>query len=150
MSIENAKYIEVSAGVRYWEDATVNGIEDTDGKIPLRRGANWEPVINLSTGAVKDWPVGTTATVHYKVCDAGEYWLQDEDGKRIAKWRGYYVPDDYLCVGSRGYGDYIIFKISADGAVEGWRNPGVDVDEWEPIGAQVAEPAHNEIGDGNG
>jgi hypothetical protein len=27
----NATYIEVRAQVRYWEDATINGTEDTDG-----------------------------------------------------------------------------------------------------------------------
>ena len=34
---EAAKYIEVIAEVRYWEDATVNGKEDHDGAmIPMR------------------------------------------------------------------------------------------------------------------
>ena len=41
----NATYIEVSAAVRYWEDATVNGTEDTDGAlIPMREGHKWAPV----------------------------------------------------------------------------------------------------------
>jgi hypothetical protein len=30
------KYLIVEAGVRYWEDATVNGVEDKDG-IPQSR-----------------------------------------------------------------------------------------------------------------
>lgn len=69
-------YIEVSAGVRYWEDASVNGAEDTEGSlIPFRKGDNWEPVIRLADGMVMEWPQGTTADVHFKVCDAGEYWL---------------------------------------------------------------------------
>jgi hypothetical protein len=39
-----ATYIEVSAGVRYWEDATVNGTEDADGTlIPARKGDTWAP-----------------------------------------------------------------------------------------------------------
>ena len=34
-------YIEVSAGVRYWEDATINGATDTDGTLtPMRKGDN--------------------------------------------------------------------------------------------------------------
>jgi hypothetical protein len=132
-AMDNAAFIEVSAGVRYWEDATVNGAEDTDGKIPLRLGDTWEPVIDLRTGAIKDWPAGTTASVHYKVCDAGLYWLQDQDGKRIAKWRDYYVPDDFLCPCTNGYGDYIILEIDTDGKINGWRNPGVDDDEWEVL-----------------
>ena len=79
-----ATYVEVSAGVRYWEDATINGTTDTDGKLtPLRKGDNWEPVIRLADGMVMDWPQGTTADVHFKVCDAGEYWLLDDERKRV-------------------------------------------------------------------
>lgn len=139
-------FIGVSAAVRYWEDTTVNGVDDVDGSlIPDRYGDNWMPVIRLEDGAVQEWPKGTTAEVHYKVCDAGEYWLLDADKNRIAKWGGYYVPDDFLCHGDDGYGDYIIMNINADGFVEGWKTPEVvwacDCDEsdqsgWKRIGAQ--------------
>lgn len=123
-----AKYIEVSAGVRYWEDASVNGAEDTDGAlIPFRKGDIWAPVIRLADGLVMDWPQGTTADIHYKVCDAGEYWLLDDERKRIAKWGGFYVPGAFLCHGAQGHGDYIIFKVGADGLIEKWRAPTVDV-----------------------
>lgn len=105
-----ATYIELSAGVRYWEDSTVNGAEDTNGTLtPLRKGDNWAPVIRLADGLVMDWPQGITADVHFKVCDQGEYWLQDADRKRVAKWAGYYVPDDFLCPGDNGYGDYSLY-----------------------------------------
>ena len=131
--IERARFIEVEAGVRYWEDAELDGIPDDDGKIPLRRGDAWCPVIELATGRVLDWPQGLKADVHYKVCDDGQYWLLDDSEARIAKWGGYYVPNAILCVGDNGYGDYIIFKISAEGMVEGWRAPGLDADEWKPV-----------------
>ena len=73
--------IGITAEVRYWEDATVNGVEDTDGAlIPLRFGDCWMPIIELDTGRVRDWPEGTTADIHYKVCDAGEYELLDGKG----------------------------------------------------------------------
>lgn len=121
------KYIEVSAGVRYWEDTYVNGAEDENGTlIPLRKGEMWCPVIRISDGMVMDWPNGTTADIHYKVCDAGEYWLLDADRKRIAKWGGYYVPNDFLCHGSEGYGDYIIFNVDADGMIKKWRTPEIE------------------------
>lgn len=123
-----ATYIEVSAGVRYWEDAAVNGTEDAEGTLmPMRKGDDWAPVIRLADGAVMDWPQGTTADVHYKVCDAGEYWLLDDERKRVAKWAGFYVPNDFLCHGDNGYGDYIIFKVSADGLIAGWRSPAVEM-----------------------
>lgn len=121
-------YIEVSAGVRYWEDASVNGAEDTEGSlIPFRKGDNWEPVIRLADGMVMEWPQGTTADVHFKVCDAGEYWLLDDERKRVAKWSGFYVPNDFLCHGDNGYGDYIIFNVGPDGMIIGWRKPVVDM-----------------------
>ncbi len=119
-------YIEVSAAVRYWEDATVNGTEDTNGAlIPFRKGDLWAPVIRLTDGMVMDWPQWTTADVHFKVCDAGEYWLLDDDRKRVAKWAGFYVPDDFLCHDDEGYGDYIIFKVAANGQIQEWATPEI-------------------------
>jgi len=123
----------VSAEVRYWEDADVNGVEDNDGTlIPFRVGEKWCPVVSLITGHILDWPKGTTAKIHYKVCDQGEYWLQDAHGNK-AKWRGCYVPDSLLCVGDDGYGDYIILNVSADGVIEGWKTPRLDGSEWEMV-----------------
>jgi len=132
----------VDAGVRYWEDATVNGVDDEDGTlIPHRNGERWQPAIDLATGEILDWPTGTTADVHYKVCDDGEYWLADETGKRLWKRKGYYVPDDLLCVGDRGYGDYIIFKVDADGKIVGWKRPKIDAADWEPnVAGQPTRP----------
>lgn len=127
-----AHYIELDAGVRYWEDASVNGSEDTNGTmIPLRKGDKWCPVIRLSDGRVEDWPKGTTADVHYKVCDDGEYWLLDENRKRIAKWSSYFVPNDILCIGDNGYGDYIILTIGNDGIIDGWSQPAINGEEWK-------------------
>lgn len=125
--------IRVMAEVRYWEDATVNGVEDTDGSlIPLRLERCWEPIIDLETGRVRNWPEGTTADVHYKVCDAGEYELLDAQGELVAEQHGY-VPD-MLGVGEPSYGDYIIMKIGPDGLIEGWRPPTIDPElwSWEP------------------
>lgn len=125
-----ASYIEIEAQVRYWEDATVNGQEDTNGTLmPFRFGDKWCPVIRLADGWIVNWPEDTTADVHFKVCDQGEYWLATEGG-RVAKWVGHYVPDDFLCHGDTGYGDYIIFKVGADGKIEGWQQPAIEADSW--------------------
>jgi hypothetical protein len=122
----------VSAEVRYWEDAEINGTADTeDGTlIPLKVGNFWKPTIELETGCVMGWPQGTTAGIHYKVCDQGEYWLEDAAGKRL-KWKGAYVPNDLLAIDENGYGDYIILKISAEGIVEGWNVPTLNAADWE-------------------
>lgn len=137
----NTTYIEVSAGVRYWEDATINGADDLAGTMtPFRNGDNWCPVIRLADGVVIDWPVGMTANIHFKVCDDGDYWLLDEQRQRVAKWGGYYVPDDFLCPGDNGYGDYIILSIDGDGRIDKWRTPEVrmahdedDQQGWMPV-----------------
>lgn len=129
-----AKYLEVDAEVRYWEDATVNGVEDTNGDlIPGRDGDSWKIFIDLSQGTIEDWPIGTTADIHYKVCDAGLYWLANDSKKRIATWNGVYVPTYFLCHGpnSNGYGDYIILKIDTDGKIIGYRKPSIDEEEWD-------------------
>lgn len=126
-----AMYIEVLAEPRYWEDAEVNGQRDNDGSlIPFRIGDEWRPVIRLADGMVLDWPPGMVAKIYYKVCDQGMYWLQDADRKRVAKWAGHYVPNDFLCHGDNGLGDYILMNIGADGMVVGWTPPIVNPARW--------------------
>jgi len=140
--MKNAKYIEVKAEVRYWEDATVNGVDDDAGTmIPFRLGNLWMPVVRLDDGQIIGWPEGVESDIHYKVCDTGEYWLQDANRNRIAKWRGDYVPDDLLCVGDQSYGDYIIFKVGSDGKIKDWQFAGLtaeQTEQWEAIPVDIA------------
>lgn len=128
-----ACFIEVEAGVRYWEDAYLNGVEDSAGKIPLRQGNIWKPIIDLKTGLLLDWPNDVEAKIHYKVCDAGQYWLLDENKRRIAKWKGYYVPNNILCIKDNGYGDYIIFNVERSGFIQHWKDPYIDWDKWQEL-----------------
>tara|TARA_A100000172_G_C3044260_1_gene111852 strand:+ start:26293 stop:26715 length:423 start_codon:yes stop_codon:yes gene_type:complete len=115
------KTLLVEANVRYWEDATVNGVEDENGDlIPCKLGDTWKPIIDLETGLITNWEKGKEADIHYKVCDAGEYWLQDENGEKIVKAKGYYVPD-FLAIDDSGLGDYIIMKVDKDGKINNWR-----------------------------
>lgn len=115
-----AKYIQVLAEVRYWEDADVNGIEDKDGDlIPLRNGDNWSPIIDIETGIINDWPIGTTAQLHYKICDAGTYNLLDKNYKLLSSFDGY-VPDT-MCPKDKGFGDYIIMDIDSNGKIDKWQ-----------------------------
>lgn len=125
-------HLHVEAEVRYWEDATVNGTEDADGTlIPLRNGDKWCPVIELQTGRVLNWPANVTADIHYKVCDQGEYWLGTET-QRTHKYKGHYVPDELLCVGDTGYGDYIILAVLDTGLIKDWQPPAIDFTYWIP------------------
>ncbi len=130
------KYLRAKCGVRYWEDATVNGETDDDGsRIPCRDpkpnnslgGGDWLPLIDLDTGMIVGWPKGTTASVHYKVCDDGLYQLLSEDCKTVVKEINGYVPR-IMCPEGDGYGDYVIMEIDADGQIAKWR---ADLTEFE-------------------
>lgn len=128
-------YLEVDCEPRYWEDATVNGVEDTDGTlIPFREGDSWRPVINLNLGDIVNWPQGMEARIHYKVCDAGEYYIR-KNGKRISKYKSAYVPNNFLCHGANayGYGDYIILNVRADGHIKGYQAPFIVQEQWEML-----------------
>lgn len=112
---KSVRYLKADCGVRYWEDAEVNGVEDEEGSIPCRNGDSWQPVIDLDTGKIEGWPEGTTADLHYKVCDAGVYTLLDENRETVKQIDGY-VPK-IMCPGGAGYGDYVIMKIGPDGVI---------------------------------
>jgi len=114
--------IHVFAGVRYWDDATVNGKEDYDGAIiPCRDGDMWCPVIDVATGTITNWTIGTTADIHFKVCDECGYKLIGENGDVLYECENEYVPK-ILCPNRDGYGDYIIMTIDGDGVISNW-NP---------------------------
>lgn len=115
----DAKYLKVDANVRYWEDAIVNGEEDTEGDlIPCRNGDWWCPIIDIDTGEIVNWKNGTAAKIHYKVADAGVYTLQTANNETIMEQDGY-VPS-CMSPGGSGYGDYIIMNIDENGMIENW------------------------------
>lgn len=116
----NVKYLLAEVGARYWEDATVNDVEDTEGTlIPCRDGEYWKPIIDIETGVIINWDKGNKASVHYKCCDDGVYKLLDTD-EHVIKSIGGYVPS-IMCPGGDGYGDYVIMDIDTDGKIENWR-----------------------------
>lgn len=118
-----AKTLQVKAGARYWEDATVNGVEDINGDlIPCRIDGdddNWFPVIDIDSGVITNWDKGKTAEIHYKVCDDGLYIVFDENEKEIARKEGY-VPDT-MSPKENGYGDYIIMDVDENGLIQDWK-----------------------------
>jgi hypothetical protein len=121
------KWLSISAHVRYWEDATVSkeneyqDIEDDEGNlIPCKRNGNWEPIIDIQTGEIINWEKGKSANIHYKVCDAGEYFIFD-DKLNLFSAEDSYVPN-YLSIDGDGFGDYIILKVNSDGFISNW-NP---------------------------
>lgn len=115
-----AVYLLADMGVRYWEDGKVNGRDELDDApaMPFASGEQWRIVVDLATGRILDWPQGTFASTHYKVCDAGVYSLLDADKNEIVKRDGYVPP--MLCPKDSGYGDYVIMDVGPDGAIQNW------------------------------
>ena len=130
-SLSSCTILTVECFHRYWEDTTVNGIEDEDGLlIPFREGDAWKPRIDLETGKVIGWPEGMTACIHYKVCDHGMYWIGTRDNPKVFQYGSpddwSYVPDDFLCHGDTGYGDYIILNVDGTGQIQQYERPVAD------------------------
>jgi len=122
--MKKAKYLQVSAGVRYWDDGSVDGVEDTEGTlIPFGGGDYWDIKIDIETGFIVDWPTGVSASVHYKVCDDGHYNLQSEDGETLETHEGYAIS--CMSPEKNGYGDYIIMSIDNLGHIRGWDSDAV-------------------------
>lgn len=114
------KTLHVRAGVRYWEDARVNGVADEKGDLmPCRLGDYWSPIIDIETGKIINWITGNSADIHYKVCDDGVYTLKDEKGNVILVKEGYVI--DSLSIGEEGFGDYIILKVGQNGIIKNWK-----------------------------
>lgn len=133
----NAFKIKVDAGVRYWQDSTINGVKDNDceieGSYPLMpcaeyigeqnrylRSQNhrWRPIINIDQGKIENWIAGTVADIHYKVCDDFKCEILEENGNVICEYEDY-VPS-IMCPKDYGYGDYIIMHIDENGIIENW------------------------------
>ena len=120
----DVRYLRAKMGVRYWEDAEVNGQPEPDEdsgelpKIPFGGGEYWHITIDLEDGRIEGWPSGTTAKTHYKVCDDGQYELLDVDRKVVRSIDGY-VPS-MMCPDDNGYGDYVIMTIDGDGRIANW------------------------------
>ena len=122
--------LRAQCGVRYWEDATVNGVVDEDGTlIPCRVGDYWCPTIILETGQIMEWPEGTIADIYYKVCDDGFYYLLAPSGEVVSRRKGY-VPS-MLCPSKNGFGDYVIMSVGPDGVIEGWKASPSDFEQYE-------------------
>lgn len=132
--LRTATHIDVEAEVRYWEDARVDGVDDADGsRIPGKVGDLWKVRIDLETGRIENWRAGVRASIHYKVCDQGEYWLSDANGARIAKWNDHYVPGGFLCHGDSGFGDYIIMNVDGEGRIAKYHRPAIEDGDWSVL-----------------
>lgn len=133
------KILKISAGVRYWEDGRVNGVQDISyeeqeqGAQPRMPFAckheeekrqkdkfRWDVSIDAENGVIIGWPSGTTASMCYKVCDDCEI-KYEIDGTVVATNDGYWYCPDFLARVEPGYGDYIHMKINEAGVIDNWK-----------------------------
>lgn len=138
---DKIRYVQLEAGVRYWEDADINGVEDVDlyeakeptaprmpFAIPTGKTSDiaphgeyvWKILIDIKTGYIVDWPLGTTANVHYKTCDENVITFWNENKEPISERYECYVPG-FLSIDDSGYGDYIILTIEENGHITNFR-----------------------------
>lgn len=83
------KTLEVFANVRYWEDATINGVSDENEDLtPCKKGDLWCPVIDIDSGQITNWEKGKAADIHFKVCDQCAWGIKDENGEVLLKSEG--------------------------------------------------------------
>lgn len=127
-----AKFLKVDAGVRYWEDAEVNGVSDNknpptipcaefigdNNHILIGQNYRWRPLIDIETGQIVNWEKGFDADVCYEVCDDFLCDILDADMNIIESYEGY-VPK-VMCPKKNEYGDYIIMDIDENGFIQGW------------------------------
>lgn len=141
IGLDEVRYLLVDAGVRYYEDATVDGsydismhdnrVEGVYPKMPCveqikehptdtihTNHLRWRPMIDIKEGVIINWRKGTTAHAFYKVCDNGTYSLLDAD-KKVLYEVDSYVPD-CLAIEDEGFGDYIDMVIDEDGKIKDW------------------------------
>jgi hypothetical protein len=123
--------LKVSAGVRYWEDAIINGVEalEDGSNTPCVVNGRWELNIDVNNGQILNWLIGNTAKVHYKVCDDGIYTLLDKDRNQIIQKDDYVI--DCLAIGDNGYGDYIILEINENGFIKDFNFDSSDFEDNE-------------------
>ena len=115
-----AKYLLAEVGVRYWEDASVNGIDDENGDlIPCRDGDLWKPLIELESGKIINWENGKYASIHYKSCDNNVFKLLDAEKNVIIEIEDYVIK--MMCPKREGYGDYVIMDINSNGFIENFK-----------------------------
>ena len=140
----DVKYFCAKVHPRYFEDSTLNGVEDISYD-EQQEGAKprmpmfvedpkskhpedkyvWELKIDLETGNILWWPEGYEARIHYKICDDGIYWLETEHGGSVHVIESY-VPH-ILNPGDRYDSDYAIFNIDKKGHIVEYDN--VDVED---------------------
>lgn len=99
-------------------------LDEEELPVPMINGDNWKVVVDIETGKIRDWPTGEQRDYYWKICDAGTYYLLDENETVLSSIVNNYVPNSLL---PGEWGDYLDLKINADGVITNWyANPSAD------------------------
>ena len=115
------KYIKADFGVLFFEDAEVNGRQDSNENpsMPFIEGRRWQINVDIDRGCILNWPKNVLAHINYKVRDNGKYEIYDSNKMLILKKEGY-VPEifgqDYM-----NFGDYVSITVNDEGLISNWK-----------------------------
>lgn len=102
-------------------DINPRHLDEEEKFIPMLKGENWEAIVDIETGKIRDWPQGEEREYYWKICDAGSYHLLNEDEQPVLSIINNYVPNNLL---PGEYGDYLDLKINGEGIITSWlENP---------------------------
>ncbi len=111
--------IEYRCHVRYWDDASFNGVEDCEEGLlnPFKEDDEFVIQIDAETGVIRNWTKGLTAKIHYKTCDRNSFSFHAGSDCEFLTIEDQYVPD---FMPNEHYGDYVILNIDQDGSISNW------------------------------
>ena len=118
-------YIKCNVGPRYFEDAEVNGVMETEENptmpMVVDNGKEKRFIISIDVkeGRIVGWPAGVDAVTYYKICDDGTYTFMDVFGSTLKEINSY-VPD-FLAIFDEGFGDYMYLDIDENGYIKDWK-----------------------------
>jgi len=131
-----SKFLRAKIGARYWEDSLLNGVSDEDKKMPFIVDEEWIIDIDLSSGRVIGWPIGSTANIHYKSVDQNSFYLLDKNKNITHKYEKKGVPD-VMCPIENGGGDYVILDIDKNGFILDFDATKTNAIPWEAVKDEI-------------
>lgn len=102
-------------------DINPRHLDEEEKPVPMLSGDNWEVIVDLESGKIRDWPQGEEREYYWKICDAGSYHLLDKNDKVALSINNNYVHNNLL---PGEWGDYLDLKINGEGVITNWlKNP---------------------------
>jgi len=105
-------------------DVNPRHLDEEELPVPMLNGDTWKVIVDIDSGEIRDWPKGEEREYYWKICDAGSYYLLDENEEVALSITENYVPNNLL---PGEWGDYLSLKINKDGVITNWhKNPSAE------------------------